>query len=172
MNFCATNEQIADIFTKALNREQFEKNRLELGLIKANWACLISPQRLSSKRFFRSYILIHWMQSTYVLKLAHVWITTCWQSLRSDDIAFIVLRCQTTDGKNTYQEQVWPLFVNLCKSGSSSLSCWTFIFFFPKATEIFSPIFLSVKPPKQFSLSLSQRIHLPLTFFLLKNFKP
>jgi len=34
VNFCASNEQIADIFTKALNREQFEKNRLELGLIK------------------------------------------------------------------------------------------------------------------------------------------
>jgi len=33
-NFCATNDQIADIFTKALSREQFEKNRLELGLIK------------------------------------------------------------------------------------------------------------------------------------------
>jgi len=34
MNFCATNDQIDDIFTKALNREQLEKNRLELGLIK------------------------------------------------------------------------------------------------------------------------------------------
>jgi len=34
MNFCATNDQIADIFTKALTREQFEKNRLELILIK------------------------------------------------------------------------------------------------------------------------------------------
>ena len=34
VNFCASNEQIADIFTKALNREQIEKNRLELGLIK------------------------------------------------------------------------------------------------------------------------------------------
>ena len=34
MKFCATNKQIADIFTNALNREQFEKNRLELGLIK------------------------------------------------------------------------------------------------------------------------------------------
>ena len=34
MNFHATNEQIADIFTKALRREQFERNRLELGLIK------------------------------------------------------------------------------------------------------------------------------------------
>jgi len=33
MNFCATNNQIADIFTKALSREQFEKNRLELGLM-------------------------------------------------------------------------------------------------------------------------------------------
>jgi len=34
MNFCATNDQIADIFTKAFSREQFEKNRLELDLIK------------------------------------------------------------------------------------------------------------------------------------------
>jgi len=34
MNFCTTNNQIADIFTKALSREQFEKNMLELGLIK------------------------------------------------------------------------------------------------------------------------------------------
>ena len=34
MNFCAINNQIADIFTKVLSREQFEKNRLELGLIK------------------------------------------------------------------------------------------------------------------------------------------
>ena len=34
MNFCATNNQIADIFTKALSREQFEKNMLELSLIK------------------------------------------------------------------------------------------------------------------------------------------
>jgi len=34
MNFYATNHQIADILTKALSREQFEKNRLELGLIK------------------------------------------------------------------------------------------------------------------------------------------
>jgi len=34
MNFCTTDKQIANIFTKALNREQFERNRLELGLIK------------------------------------------------------------------------------------------------------------------------------------------
>jgi len=34
MNFCSTKNQIADIFAKALNREQFERNRLELGLIK------------------------------------------------------------------------------------------------------------------------------------------
>jgi hypothetical protein len=34
MNVCAINNQIADIFTKALSREQFEKNILELGLIK------------------------------------------------------------------------------------------------------------------------------------------
>ena len=34
MNFCSTENQIADILTKALNREVFERNRLELGLIK------------------------------------------------------------------------------------------------------------------------------------------
>jgi len=34
MNFGATNKQIADIFTKALSREQFKRNRLELGLIR------------------------------------------------------------------------------------------------------------------------------------------
>ena len=34
MNFRATNEQIADIFTKAISRKQFERNKLELGLIK------------------------------------------------------------------------------------------------------------------------------------------
>jgi len=34
MNFCTTDNQIVDIFTKALSREQFERNRLELGLIK------------------------------------------------------------------------------------------------------------------------------------------
>jgi len=34
INFYATNKQIANIFTKALSREQFERNRLELGLIK------------------------------------------------------------------------------------------------------------------------------------------
>ena len=34
MEFVATNEQVADIFTKALAREYFEKNRLSLGMIK------------------------------------------------------------------------------------------------------------------------------------------
>jgi len=34
MNFYAANSQIANIFTKALSKEQFERNRLELGLIK------------------------------------------------------------------------------------------------------------------------------------------
>jgi len=34
INLCATKNQIIDIFTKALSREQFEKNMLELGLIK------------------------------------------------------------------------------------------------------------------------------------------
>jgi len=34
MNFCPSKNQIIDIFTKALSREQFEKNMLELSLIK------------------------------------------------------------------------------------------------------------------------------------------
>jgi len=34
MNFYTTENQITDIFTKALSREQFERNTLELGLIK------------------------------------------------------------------------------------------------------------------------------------------
>jgi len=34
MNFCATEQQIVDIFTKALAREHFERNKLELGMIK------------------------------------------------------------------------------------------------------------------------------------------
>jgi len=34
INFYATDKQIANIFTKALSREQFERNRLELGLIE------------------------------------------------------------------------------------------------------------------------------------------
>jgi len=33
-NFCSTENQIADIFTKALSGELFERKRLELGLIK------------------------------------------------------------------------------------------------------------------------------------------
>ena len=36
MNFCTTEEQIADIFTKALAREHFERNGLELGMMKTN----------------------------------------------------------------------------------------------------------------------------------------
>ena len=31
MTFCKTEDQVADIFTKALGRETFQKNRLELG---------------------------------------------------------------------------------------------------------------------------------------------
>jgi len=34
MNFCTTENQIVYIFTKALSKEQFERNKLELGLIK------------------------------------------------------------------------------------------------------------------------------------------
>jgi len=36
MKFCKTEDQIADIFTKALSREQFEKNRMKLGMLKLN----------------------------------------------------------------------------------------------------------------------------------------
>ena len=46
MNFCSTENQIANIFTKALNRELFERNRLELGWIKIAWFFLINPQWL------------------------------------------------------------------------------------------------------------------------------
>ena len=34
MNFCATDKQIVHIFNKALSREQFERNKLELDTIK------------------------------------------------------------------------------------------------------------------------------------------
>jgi len=34
MNFCATDKQIAVIFTKALSRVQFKRNRLALGMTK------------------------------------------------------------------------------------------------------------------------------------------
>ncbi|XP_070004970.1 secreted RxLR effector protein 161-like [Nicotiana sylvestris] len=34
--FCSTEDQIADIFTKALSREHFERNRVKLGLLKPN----------------------------------------------------------------------------------------------------------------------------------------
>ncbi|XP_070017009.1 secreted RxLR effector protein 161-like [Nicotiana sylvestris] len=36
MKFCSTEDQIADIFTKALSREHFEQNHLALGLINPN----------------------------------------------------------------------------------------------------------------------------------------
>nr|XP_009796278.1 PREDICTED: uncharacterized protein LOC104242860 [Nicotiana sylvestris] len=36
MKFCSTKDQIADIFTKALSREHFERNRVKLGLLKPN----------------------------------------------------------------------------------------------------------------------------------------
>ncbi|XP_075091552.1 secreted RxLR effector protein 161-like [Nicotiana tabacum] len=36
MKFCSTEDHIANIFTKALNREHFERNPLALGLIKPN----------------------------------------------------------------------------------------------------------------------------------------
>ncbi|XP_075109779.1 secreted RxLR effector protein 161-like [Nicotiana tabacum] len=34
VDFCATDKQIADIFSKASSRDHFERNRLELGIIK------------------------------------------------------------------------------------------------------------------------------------------
>ncbi|XP_070032656.1 uncharacterized protein [Nicotiana tomentosiformis] len=37
IEFCANDKQIVDIFTKALSREQFERNRLELGMIKITY---------------------------------------------------------------------------------------------------------------------------------------
>ncbi|XP_070007243.1 secreted RxLR effector protein 161-like [Nicotiana sylvestris] len=36
LKFCSTKDQIVDIFTKALSREQFERNRVKLGLLKPN----------------------------------------------------------------------------------------------------------------------------------------
>ncbi|XP_070019333.1 uncharacterized protein [Nicotiana sylvestris] len=36
MKFCSTEDQIADIFTKELSREHFERNRVKLGLLKSN----------------------------------------------------------------------------------------------------------------------------------------
>jgi len=36
MNFCPTDKQIDDIFTKALTRESFDKNRLELGILRVS----------------------------------------------------------------------------------------------------------------------------------------
>nr|XP_016503966.1 PREDICTED: uncharacterized mitochondrial protein AtMg00810-like [Nicotiana tabacum] len=36
MKFCSTKDQIADLFTKALSREHFERNRVKLGLLRPN----------------------------------------------------------------------------------------------------------------------------------------
>lgn len=36
MKFYATNKQIVDIFTKALARDHFERNRLELGWLRSH----------------------------------------------------------------------------------------------------------------------------------------
>ena len=33
LTYCPTEEQIADIFTKALSKDQFERNRLNLGML-------------------------------------------------------------------------------------------------------------------------------------------
>jgi len=43
MNFCATDNQIVDIFTKALIREQFERTRLELDLMTTTRSFLLTP---------------------------------------------------------------------------------------------------------------------------------
>ena len=36
LTYCQTEEQIADIFTKALSKDQFESNRLKLGMMTSN----------------------------------------------------------------------------------------------------------------------------------------
>ena len=42
LDYCRTGDQVADIFTKALNREQYENLRLHLGLIPlAQYVCVI-----------------------------------------------------------------------------------------------------------------------------------
>nr|XP_009759031.1 PREDICTED: uncharacterized protein LOC104211643 [Nicotiana sylvestris] len=50
MKFCKTEDHVADIFTKALSKEHFEKNRLELGLIKLNWEPGKHAWKLQSKQ--------------------------------------------------------------------------------------------------------------------------
>lgn len=39
MVFCNTKDQIAEIFTKALSMDQFEKNRMKLGLKRPKKLC-------------------------------------------------------------------------------------------------------------------------------------
>ena len=36
LTYCLTEEQIADIFTKALSKDQFKSNRLKLGMMTSN----------------------------------------------------------------------------------------------------------------------------------------
>ena len=36
LTYCSTEEQIADIFTKALSKDQFESNRLKLAMMTSN----------------------------------------------------------------------------------------------------------------------------------------
>ena len=36
LTYCPTEEQIADIFTKALSKDQFERNQLNLGMLISN----------------------------------------------------------------------------------------------------------------------------------------
>jgi len=80
------------------------------------------------------------MQSILVLKLAHEWEATYWHSLRSDDIALIVLYYRTTDSKNRRQEDVWQLIVTLCNSDSFFFRLLRTIL--PHKMFNFSPTFL------------------------------
>ena len=58
MNFCTTDKQIADIFTKALSRERFERNRLELGLIKTTCSFLLTPNAWLVNKFLDKLVEI------------------------------------------------------------------------------------------------------------------
>ena len=110
------------------------------------------------------------MQSTFVLELAHVWIITCWQSLRSDDIVLIVLCYRATDSKNKRQEQVWTLFVTLCELGSFFFSCWTlFSSTFPSKKQLESlnfPLPLLLGTTSQKSLPLPSKSLASFSFSL------
>ena len=68
-------------------------------------------------------VLIEQAEALFAVKnngaMISIWvIAACWQQLRSDEIAFIFLSYRMTDGKNKHHKQVWPLFVNMYKTGS------------------------------------------------------